>query len=64
MKQKIFIKRGGDYHGRPSEVTAVDKQINGEDGEKKVEDMKLAGDIASMLTEAYIYIHTEDYYRM
>ncbi|KAG5625497.1 hypothetical protein H5410_010715 [Solanum commersonii] len=34
------------------EVTTVDKQINGEDGEKKVEDEKLAGDIGALLTES------------
>ncbi|KAK6805396.1 hypothetical protein RDI58_003181 [Solanum bulbocastanum] len=34
------------------EVTAVDKQINGEDREKKVEDEKLAGDIGSLLSES------------
>ncbi|XP_059311250.1 uncharacterized protein LOC132062766 [Lycium ferocissimum] len=40
-----------------TEVTTVDKQVNGEDGEKKVDDEKVSGDIdnsnslGSLLTE-------------
>ncbi|KAK4339977.1 hypothetical protein RND71_041439 [Anisodus tanguticus] len=40
------------------EVTTIDKQVNGEDGEKKVEDEKVAGDIDK--SNSLGSLHTEN----